>query len=75
MSVSLMLNSCLHFFLLQTIRKMSLPKETVNDSKIESLEGSFHNLSPTKDNRFEFGLQAKRKTHRVVCFVPAKRPV
>ena len=54
---------------------MSLPKETVNGSKIESLEGSFHNLSPTKDNRFEFGLQAKRKTHRVVCFVPAKRPV
>ena len=54
---------------------MSLPKETVNDSKIESLEGFLHNLSPTKDNRIEFGLQTKRKTYRVVCFAPAKRPL
>ena len=49
-------NSCFFFFLLQTISKMFLPKETVNDSKIESLEGFLHNLPPTKDNRFEFGL-------------------
>ena len=54
---------------------MSLPKETVNDSKIESLEGFLHNVSPTKDNRIEFGLQTKRKTYRVVCFAPAKRPL
>ena len=54
---------------------MFLPKETVNDSKIESLEGFLHNLPPTKDNRFEFGLQTKRKTHRVFCFAPVKRPL
>ena len=54
---------------------MSLPKETVNGSKIESLEGFLHNLSPTKDDRFEFGLQAKSKTHCVVCFAPAKWPL
>ena len=62
------------FFLSQTISKMSLPKKTVNNCKIENLEGFFHNLSPTKDNQLEFGLQTKRKSHRVVCFVPAKRP-
>ena len=51
---------------------MSLSKETNNNSKTESLEGFLHNLSPTKDNRFEFGLQTKHKTHRVVCFAPTK---
>ena len=52
---------------------MSLSKETNNNSKTASLEGFLHNLSPTKDNRFEFGLQTKHKTHRVVCFAPTKR--
>ena len=54
---------------------MSSPKKTVNDNKIEILEGILKNLSPTKDNRFEFDLETKRKTHRVVCFAPAKRPL
>ena len=74
MPIPLIPNS-LFFFLLQTISKMSLPKVTVNDSKIGSLEGFLHNLSPTKDNRFEDGLQPKRKTHRVACFAPAKQPL
>ena len=39
----------------------------------EVLKGFLHNLSPTRDNRFEFGLQMKRKTYRVVCFMPTKR--
>ena len=39
----------------------------------EEMEGFLHNLSPVKDSRFEFCLQTKRKTHRVVCFTPAKR--
>ena len=54
---------------------MSLPKEKVNDNKTESLEGFLHNLSPTKDNRFEFGLQTKRKTYRVVCLAHVKQPL
>ena len=73
MPIPLIPNSC--FFLLQAISKMYLPTETVNDSKIESLEGFLHNLSPTKDNRYEVGLQPKRKTHHVACFAPAKQPL
>ena len=54
---------------------MSLPKETVNDSKSKSLDGFPHHLSSTTDNRFEFGLQTKHKTDRVVCFAPAEQPL
>ena len=45
------------------------------ENKTQSLKWFFHNLSPTKDNWIECGLQAKRKTHCVVWFAPAKQPL
>ena len=53
---------------------MSQNKDGNEQSKNkEEMEGFLHNLSNVKDNRFEFCLQTKRKTHRVVCFAPNKR--
>ena len=60
-------------FLLQAISKMSLPKETVNDSKIESLEGFFKTYR--QQRIIDFNLVYKQGVKLNVCFAPAKRPL
>ena len=52
---------------------MSLPKETVNDSKIESLEGFFKTYR--QQRIIDFNLVYKQGVKLTACFAPAKRPL